>query len=103
MSSTDVGVRPRLAMIDKMKEMPMNSPPHHHDILVSRLPACRVPMNWSDEEEAPPKLAAIPPPFPLCRRMTVTRIMASRIRTIRRNVVIANSARVYRKEASLEE
>ena len=62
---------------DSRNARPINSPPHHQLILVSRLPACLVPRMASAELVTPPKLAAKPPPFPACSRMAATRITQS--------------------------
>src|SRR5688500_2335205 len=65
-----------------------NAPPSHQLALVSTLPAWRVPMMESEDELAPPKLAAMPPPFPACSSTTPMRSTASIIRMISRSVYI---------------
>jgi hypothetical protein len=64
-SSTDFGTRARADEICRINAIARKMPPDHQPILVSRLPAWRVPMNASGEELTPPKLAAMPVPFPL--------------------------------------
>jgi hypothetical protein len=49
---------------ERTKARKRKIPPPHQLVFVRRLPACRIPRNWSAEELAPPKLAASPPPFP---------------------------------------
>jgi hypothetical protein len=48
-----------------------------------------VPSSESAELLTPPKLAARPPPFPLCKRMAAISTRLSRMSRIRRNVNIA--------------
>jgi hypothetical protein len=43
-------------------------------------------MGESAADVAPPKLAARPPPFPLCSRIAATRTTLSRINRMSRNV-----------------
>jgi len=74
-----------------MKARSRKMPPAHQLTRVSRVPACLVPMKESDEELAPPKLAARPPPFPLWRRIAAPSIMLSMTRRIRKKVYIAGS------------
>src|SRR5579863_2553423 len=64
-SSTDFGTRARADAICSIRAIARKMPPDHQPILVSRLPAWRVPMNASGEELTPPKLAAMPVPLPL--------------------------------------
>src|SRR5688572_27060845 len=55
----------------------MKTPPQIQLAFVRRLPAWRVPMKASVADEAPPKLAASPPPFPLCSKIAATRMRLS--------------------------
>lgn len=64
LSSTDLGAAERDDIICRTNASPKKMPPHHQLALVKRFPACRVPITESEEELAPPKLAASPPPFP---------------------------------------
>jgi hypothetical protein len=45
-------------------------------------------MTASADDDAPPKLAASPPPFPLWRRMAMTSTIASSTRIVNRSVYI---------------
>jgi len=63
-----------------------NTPPPIQLSFVSRVAACRPPMKESVEEEAPPKVAASPPPLPDWSKMMTHRRTASRMRTMSRNV-----------------
>ena len=85
-SSTDLGARVCADAICKTNAIPRKSAPDHQLIFVSRLPACRVPMNASGDELTPPKLAAMPVPLPLCNRIPATSTKLSRISTTRRDV-----------------
>ena len=91
LSSTDFGTELRPPMTCRMSERPRKMPPHHHVIDVSRFPACRVPINASDDELAPPKFAAKPPPFPDCKRTTTISNRASRTRIVSRKVYMAKT------------
>ena len=71
-----------------MKASARKSPPPHQLICVKRFPAWRMPSSESADELMPPKLAARPPPLPLCARMASTSTILSRIRRTRRNVYI---------------
>ena len=64
-SSTDEGARCCVDIRDSTKARKRKIPPPHQLVLVSRLPACRVPMSESDELLTPPKLADMPSPLPL--------------------------------------
>ena len=86
LSSTDFGAAFREDISCSTKARPRKIPPHHQLAFVSRLPACRVPMTESEDEPAPPKLAASPPPFPDWSRMAAPSTTASRISRTRRNV-----------------
>jgi hypothetical protein len=85
-SSTDVGTRVRVDAICSKKQRNRNTPPDHQLALVNRFPACRVPINASVDELAPPKLAASPPPLPDCKRIAAIRTTLSRKRRMSRNL-----------------
>jgi hypothetical protein len=88
-SRTDLGVRERVDMSCSTKERSRKIPVPPQEILVSRFPAWRIPMNASGEELAPPKLAERPWPLPLCRRMAATTTRLVRIRRTSRKVYIS--------------
>ena len=67
------------------------SPPPHQLVLVSRLPAWRVPRSESAELLTPPKLAARPLPFPACSRMAVISTRLSMMSRTSRNVNMPRS------------
>ena len=85
-SSTERGAEVCVDMICRMKQSPRKIPPPHQLAVVRRFPACRIPMNASGDELAPPKLAASPVPFPLWSRIARIRTMQSSTRIVRRNV-----------------
>lgn len=60
----DRGTAARVEIICRMSVRPRNTPPSHQLALVRTLAVCLVPMNASEDDDAPPKLAAIPPPLP---------------------------------------
>src|SRR2546429_683505 len=68
----------------RTSEMNRKIPAHHQVILVSKLVACRPPMNCS--VPAPPPSDASPPPWPACSNTAVVRIRASRVRRISRKL-----------------
>jgi hypothetical protein len=86
LSRMDLGAVVLVDIIWSTNERKRNAPPPHQLALVSRLPACRMPMKASGEELAPPKLAASPPPFPLCRRIAPITTTQSMIRRVRRKL-----------------
>lgn len=63
-SRTDFGAVPRTERIDNRSDRKRKIPPLHQLDFVRRFAAWRVPTNESDDDAAPPKLAASPPPFP---------------------------------------
>src|SRR6185437_7125496 len=67
-SSTERGVDACALMSCSRYASPMKMPADHHVVFVSRLAACRVPMNESGDEPAPPNAADNPPPFGDCKR-----------------------------------
>src|SRR5437879_2716200 len=72
-SRIERGAVRRVEFSDKRNARARKIPPNHQLAFVSRLPACLVPRMASAELVTPPKLAARPPPFPACSRMTATR------------------------------
>src|SRR5207302_330555 len=68
----------------RTREMNKKIPAHHQVILVSKVVACRPPMNCS--VPAPPPSDASPPPWPACSNTAVVRIRASRVRRISRKL-----------------
>jgi hypothetical protein len=87
-SRTDLGTRDRVDMSCRMNARARKIPPDHQEIVVNRLPACRIPMNDSGDELAPPKLDAKPPPVPLCIKMAATRTRLSIMSKTSKNVYI---------------
>lgn len=65
LSRTERGAVVLVDIIWSTKARNKKTPPPIQLVLVSRLPACLMPMNASGDELAPPKLAANPPPLPL--------------------------------------
>src|SRR5256885_11359671 len=68
----------------RTREMNRKIPAHHQEILVSKVVACRPPMNCS--VPAPPPSDASPPPWPARSNTAVGRIRASRVRRISRKL-----------------
>ena len=89
LSRTDFGALLRDDINCNAKARPRKIPPHDQLALVNRLPACRVPITESDDELAPPKFAAKPPPFPDWSRMAALSTKASRMSSTRRNVYMS--------------
>ena len=76
----DAGALTCEPMIWRMKASARNTPPPHHVTRVRSVAACRVPTNESDEDDAPPKLADRPLPFPDCSSTAAirTRLLMTR-------------------------
>ncbi|HXY29103.1 MAG TPA: hypothetical protein VEI06_00210 [Gemmatimonadaceae bacterium] len=68
----------------------MKMPALHHVVRVRRFAAWRVPTKASGEEDAPPKLAARPPPRPAWSRTAAPKTTLSITRRVRRKVYIAS-------------
>ena len=85
-SRIERGARERVDMIWRMNASVRNKPPHHHEAFVSNVPACRIPMNASGDELAPPKLAASPLPLPACSSIDATSTTATITRITRRKL-----------------
>src|SRR2546425_8386891 len=83
-SSTERGAALCADMKARTREMNRKIPAHHQVILVSKVVACRPPMNCS--VPAPPPSDASPPPWPACSNTAVVRIRASRVRRISRKL-----------------
>ena len=101
-SRIDFGAAERVDISCRTKARKMKIPPAHQLVLVRRSPACREPSTAGDDE-APPKLAARPPPLPDCSRTAAARIRASRIRENEEDVYMATDHWVWKNEVSLEE
>src|SRR5687768_17975607 len=87
-SRTERDVTAREDISESTKPRRRNPPPRYQLDLVSTLPIWRVPKNESGDVPTPPNVAARPPPFPDCIRMTRTRKMLARTRMTIRKVYI---------------
>jgi hypothetical protein len=69
-----------------MKARKRKIPPLHQVAFVKRLPVCREPKSELAELLTPPKVAARPWPWPLCRSTATIKTMLSMVRSTIRNV-----------------